>query len=517
MQTWPSDTSHPHNDYMTPAARGATVAAWWPWLVLPALATALVSTGVVLDLATGDELGGNPEAWVNAPLAIGFATVAAGIWSTRPGPAVRRLAVVYTVVGLASAMVIPAHAWAHVGLVSVPGDLPATTFAAWVSNWIWALGAAPLMGLGILLYPDGRLPGRRWWPALVLGTAAPVVLALSGALRPGRLEALPSTTNPLGVGTVALWDLVGGIAFVTLLVAAVLGLVALAMKFRAAPRRGDVRHQIGGFLIAAALVILAASLPDGTGPGQLLLALTAGIALPATVGNAVVRHRLLDQRADVEQLNRRLDTMAESRRAIVSDREDERQRLRRDLHDGLGPSLAAIGLGLRQLQADLPPGNEASTVGALGDEVQRAVVEVRRLCEDLSPAALTELGLGPAIEAATDRLGAFGGPAISVSLGALPQLPAAVEVATFRVVMEATTNAFRHSGASRIEVGIEWADGVTVTVEDDGTGVDPTRPPGVGRRAMADRADELGGWVRSGPGSHGGTRVLAWLPAGEGV
>jgi signal transduction histidine kinase len=95
----------------------------------------------------------------------------------------------------------------------------------------------------------------------------------------------------------------------------------------------------------------------------------------------------------------------------------------------------------------------------------------------------------------------------------LPRLPAAVEVAAFRVAMEATTNAVRHAGAQRVEVALSWADGLRLVVTDDGRGLPAEAAPGVGLRAMAERADELGGWTTTGATATGGTRVVAWLPA----
>jgi signal transduction histidine kinase len=467
--------------------------------VLPAAATALVSTGLVLGWASGAPLTGNVEAYVNAPLAIGFSTVAAGVWATRPDTAgLRRLGALYTVVGLASALVLPSYAWAHAA-TRPDAMLPGAELAGWLSDWVWALGAAPLLGVGLLLYPDGRLPGRRWWPAAVAGLLAPALLAVGGA------------AAPLAPGN-RLWDAMAGVGFPLLLVAAAAGLVALGVRYRRAPRGSDVRGQIGAFAVAALLVVVAASLPDRDDPEQLLLALVAGLALPATVATAVVRHRLLDPRADVERLHRRLDVVNASRRTLVTDREEERRRLRRDLHDGLGPSLAAIGLGLRQLESQVETPAQAEVVHALGDEVHRAVVEVRRLCEDLRPGVLDELGLEGALKATAERLAAFGGPEVVLVLDHLPRLPAAVEVAVFRVAMEATTNAVRHAGAQRVEVALSWADGVRLTVTDDGGGVPVGAAPGVGLRAMAERADELGGRVTTTPVATGGTRVVAWFP-----
>jgi len=483
------------------SSRGATVAAWWPWLALPAVATGLVSAGLALGLTDPDGNWIRGEAWINIPLAIGFSTVAAGIWSTRPHPiGVRRLAVLYTVVGLGAALVLPTHGWAL-------SDAAGAAFAAWVSNWVWSLGAAPLLGLGLLLYPDGHLPGRRWWPAAAIGLTGMATITASAALRPGPLEDHPGFDSAVGLGTRPFWDAAGGVGFALLMVGAALGVASLAVKFRRATAGGDVRRQIGGFSLAGALVVVAASLPTTDDLTTTLFGLAATSALPITVGAAVVRHHLLDQRADLEGLNRRVQDLSTSRRHIVNEREEERARLRRDLHDGLGPSLAAIGLGLRQLEQRTGAGDG---VRQLADEVQRAVSEVRRICDGLRPAALNELGLAGALTESIEPLQLFG-PRITLTVDDLPTLTPAVEVAAFRIVMEAVTNAVRHAEAQHVQVHVGYDDGVTVHVADDGRGLAEDRVPGVGLRGMSDRADEVGGRLTIGAAAPG-TAVHAWLP-----
>lgn len=486
--------------------RGATVAAWWPWLALPAVATGLVSAGLALGLTdpAGNWIQG--EAWVNVPLAIGFSTVAAGIWSTRPHPVgILRLAALYTVVGLGAAFVFPAYGWAS-------SEVAGAATAAWVSSWVWSLGAAPLLGVGLLLYPDGRLPGRRWWPAAALGLAGMATLTASAALRPGALEDHPEFSNPVGLGSRDFWEIAGGIGFGLVVLGAVLGLAALVVKFLRAPAGGHVRGQIGGFSLAGALVVVAAGLPETDDLTTTLLGAAAVTALPVTVGAAVVRHRLLDQRVDVAGLNRRVKDLSTSRRHIVNEREEERMRLRRDLHDGLGPSLAAIGLGLRQLERT--SGGDGGLARELADEVQRAVVEVRRICEGLRPAALNELGLAGALTESLEPLQRFG-PKISLIVDDLPTLAPAVEVAAFRIVMEAVTNAVRHADSQHVLVRVGYDEGVVVNVYDDGRGLAEDRVPGIGLRGMSDRADEVGGRLTISSGPPGGTVVHSWLPAAD--
>lgn len=484
--------------------RGATVAAWWPWLALPALATGLVSAGLALGLTDPDGNWIKGEAWVNIPLAIGFSTVAAGIWSTRPHPVgLRRLAVLYTVVGLGAAFVLPTHGWALNGVAGA-------SFAAWVSNWVWSLGAAPLLGVGLLLYPDGHLPGRRWWPAAAVGLTGMATITASAALRPGPLEDHPEFSNAVGLGSHDFWDAAGGVGFALLMLGAALGVAALVVKYRRAPAGGDVRGQIGGFALAGALVVVAAVLPERNDLTATLFGVAAVSALPITVGAAVVRHHLLDQRAEVDGLNQRVEDLSTSRRYIVNEREEERVRLRRELHDGLGPSLAAIGLGLRQLEQRAGGG----AARELADEVQRAVCEVRRICDGLRPAALNELGLAGALTESIEPFQRFG-PQITLTVDDFPTLSPAVEVAAFRIVMEAVTNAVRHADARHVQVRVGYDDGVTVHVADDGRGLARDRVPGIGLRGMSDRADEVGGRLTIRAGSPAGTVVHAWLPAAD--
>jgi signal transduction histidine kinase len=470
------------------------------------VATGLVCAGLALALTDPEGNWISGEAWINIPLAIGFSTVAAGIWSTRPHPVgVVRLGVLYTVVGIGAALVLPAYGWAR-------SDASGAALAAWVSNWVWSLGAAPLLGLGLLLYPDGLLPSRRWWPAVAVALTGMTMLTTSAALEPGPLEDHPEFDNPVGLGSHSFWDACGGAGFAILMVGAALGMAALVVKFRRAPAGGDVRGQIRGFALAGILIVLIAPLP-GTGFVNVLFGVAVVTALPVTVGAAVVRHSLLDQSAQVAGLNRRVQDLSTSRRHLVNEREEERVRLRRDLHDGLGPSLAAIGLGLRQLEQRTDAGADG-VVRELADEVQRAVGEVRRICDGLRPAALNELGLAGALTESIEPLQRFG-PRIRLDVDELPALTPAVEVAAFRIVMEAVTNAVRHADAGQVEVRIGYDDGLVAVVQDDGRGLADDRVPGVGLVGMAQRADEIGGRLTTSTVVPRGTVVRAWLPAGD--
>jgi signal transduction histidine kinase len=207
--------------------------------------------------------------------------------------------------------------------------------------------------------------------------------------------------------------------------------------------------------------------------------------------------------------------LRESRSHLVTAREEERRRLRRDLHDGLGPSLAAVVLTL-----DSARGRADAERDALLDEtvaeVKAAISEVRRLVDDLRPPAIDEVGL---VQAIRQRAGSLHndvsfevrGPATP------PVLPAAVEVAAFRIASEAMTNVARHSGATwcRVDVVADGDGGdLWVTVTDDGHGA--VTSDGVGLTSMRERAAELGGTLSVSTCAEGGLEVRARLPLGDG-
>ena len=216
------------------------------------------------------------------------------------------------------------------------------------------------------------------------------------------------------------------------------------------------------------------------------------------------------------------EDLQRARERLVLAREEERRRLRRDLHDGIGPALAGLTLKTETARALLPPGTDAASrqLHDLGEEIRRTVVDVRRLVEGLRPPALDELGLAGACAQAVERLTAGAGLTASVrSCDDLPALPAAVEVAAYRIVVEAVTNTVRHARARHCEVSLDYTPAapatpaaLVVAVTDDGTGFRPPDHHGHGLAIMRERAEELGGAVtvtRAPPG----VAVEARLPA----
>ncbi len=201
--------------------------------------------------------------------------------------------------------------------------------------------------------------------------------------------------------------------------------------------------------------------------------------------------------------------LVRSREQLVHAREEERQRIRRDLHDGLGPSLAGIALGIdsarRSLRED--PEQADRELDDLRQAARHSVVEIRRIAHDLRPPALDQLGLIGALRAQVQRVGG------SIDTpDELPELSAALEVAAYRIALEALANANRHAHAADCRVRVSIEDGLCVQVEDDGIGVPESYEPGVGLSSIRERAHELGGTLVVERLSPSGTRVLAILP-----
>jgi signal transduction histidine kinase len=205
-----------------------------------------------------------------------------------------------------------------------------------------------------------------------------------------------------------------------------------------------------------------------------------------------------------------------SRERIVTAREEERRRLRHDLHDGVGPQLAGMALQLDSLAARL--GDDpalAARAEKLRDRMRATVVEVRRVVDDLRPPALDELGLVEALRQQVSLYVLDGGGVEVLVDGPLPALPAAVEVAAYRVAGEAVANAVRHSGCRRCTLRIGVESGLlAVEVADDGSGIAPDALPHVGLQSMRERAAEIGGRLDVSTGD-GGTTVRAWFPLAE--
>lgn len=204
-----------------------------------------------------------------------------------------------------------------------------------------------------------------------------------------------------------------------------------------------------------------------------------------------------------------------SRERLVLGREDDRRRIRRDLHDGLGPVLGGVALRLQAAgnAIDTDPARARELVALARTEVSDALDDVRRLVHDLRPPALDDLGLEAAVRQQADRVRSE--VDVDVTAEGATGLPAAVEVAAYRIVSEALANVVKHADASHVDVRLEGdAGGLTVTVADDGRGIGPDVTAGVGLLSLRERAEELGGRCEVVCPESGGTTVRAVLPYG---
>ncbi|MGW1340490.1 histidine kinase [Kribbella sp. NPDC002412] len=206
--------------------------------------------------------------------------------------------------------------------------------------------------------------------------------------------------------------------------------------------------------------------------------------------------------------------LQQGRSRLVAAREEERRRLRRDLHDSLGPSLGAVALRIETARnlAKSAPEEADRMLDQATTEVAAALADVRRLVYDLRPPSLDELGLVRAIEQQAERF-RLGGLAVSVDADALGPLPAGVEVAAYRIASEALTNVARHAEASRCDIALR-VDGTALelSVSDDGVGIGAEVTAGVGMLSVRERAAELGGVCSVTCPASGGTVVRVTLP-----
>jgi signal transduction histidine kinase len=380
------------------------------------------------------------------------------------------------------------------------GYAPAVPGAAWFA-WlgIWPLPLVlVLVGLTIMSFPSGRLPGPVWRRLTVVAAALAVVLSVASALWPveyGRTGVL--VAHPLAVPGA---ELVQGLFTVTsnLVYFAFQLMWAVCLVVRMLGADAAESRQLWWFVGAAATSVVAMVLSFAIGDSPIGGLLFVSL-LPVAAGISMLE-------SSYERLLR--DLRASARR-IVTAGDDARHRLERDLHDGAQQRLVTLGMDLGALvELAAASGNQALSEAADRARVEllEATAELRELAQGIHPTILTEQGLVAAVERLADR-----SPVPVTVTARLPgRLPTHVEEAAYYVVAEALTNAVKHSRAGAVVVELtRTGDGVCVRVRDDGRGgADVT---GHGLVGLADRMLMLGGHltVDSGPG---GTTVGAVLP-----
>lgn len=213
--------------------------------------------------------------------------------------------------------------------------------------------------------------------------------------------------------------------------------------------------------------------------------------------------------------------LQESREKLVLAREEERRQIRRNLHDELAPRLLSLGFNVAAAEQYIGknPDTAKQMLSDLRGEIRSTVTDIRTLVHDMRPPALDEFGLLGAIQARIDQMHL---PELTVRLHGpkqLPPLPAAVEVAAYRIVVESFVNVVKHARATSCDISIDvHEDKLILQVEDNGIGlsrlVQPEPGGGIGLHSIQERAAELGGHCTAEPRDTGGTVMKAVIPFG---
>ncbi len=260
------------------------------------------------------------------------------------------------------------------------------------------------------------------------------------------------------------------------------------------------------------------SLPTTTGPTiELEVGLRAG-----DIGLSGAERQVLDIATPLLAQSLRASALAadlqQSRQQTIAAREEERRRLRRDLHDGLGPRLTGIAF-TADAASNLARSDPLSTerlLETLRAETTQAIESIRELVYAMRPPALDELGLAGALTQAAASMRSRSGDLLDTQVHAhgIAQLPAAVEVAAYRIAVEALTNVVRHTDSRVASVTLARS-GSTLTVEvTDRAPAAGEWHAGVGLSSMRERAEELGGRLVVGSTAAGGC-VRAELPLAQ--
>jgi signal transduction histidine kinase len=409
-------------------------------------------------------------------------------------------------------LAIPAPMFA-VGLVA-PRLLRIDRMLRFAVRWgLWAIVVAVAAWLTALLCAPLEPPAAAWVTAAVTGIVA--VTAAPGARRVADLVVYGRRADPLRT-----LDELGGRLEASIdpreVPAQIVATVTGALGVRGAALRG------GPGLDSA-----AGDPPDPGDAGAEEFAIRyqgdelATLAVRPRAGDSqltahdrTVIAQICRQAAPALHGARVMGELIDARSRVVHAREEERKRLRRDLHDELAPTFAGLGLSAAAVETLARAGDERASDAAAGlvAGLHSATRQLRDVAYDLRPPVLDDRGLAAAIE---DRVVMPGStPAVRLEAPAARLvLPAAVESAALRIVQEAVMNVRRHAAASQCTVSVRRReDELVVMIVDDGRGL-PSRPrEGVGLLSMRERAEEVGGVLRVGTGRRGGTVVEAVIP-----
>lgn len=463
-------------------------------LAVPPVSAAAIVAALVLFGRISARLGDPPELYI-ADVWVALAFPLVGVWLLAREPR-QRVGYVFLASG-SLAVVALGTGWATFD--ALDGELgPPGAVIGWFASWMWTPYLL-IPALVPVLHVDPRLRGRATRAVAVTTLALVALATVASAFAPGPISDTTAVRNPLGIpGAEWLQAVAGGGAAATFLLLTPGGIAASVWHLRRAQSEPDR----GGSLVvgAAAVMLVAVLLSDGLRyPWNDVVTAVALSLLPLAV---VVSVREVRIRRDARQEAERLRRV----------REEERRRLRRELHDGVGPELAGLRLQLAASSADLPEDVRRDLDDAT-DRLAVLAADVRRLVDGLRPIALEEVGL---VEAVRSRCALLSSDscAVTCTVSDVPTCDAAVELAAYQIASEALANAVRHAVATRVEVSLcGTPQGLAVEVRDNGRGGVAPRGGGIGLGSMRVRAVEVGGELSIEPASPG-TRVLAVLPPG---
>lgn len=507
-------------------------------------ASAIAYLGVgLLGLLLASESPRNPAAWVLLAASVGTAVLAVepAVVGLVAGPGQLSLAVLDSLAGAAlfglftlGVLLFPdGHGYGRLGRVLVPiavagltlltiggfGSHRVVASASWAGGTVEAASTALLLSGFAIIVP---------LTALAAVTTTQRRRAAAGATRRAlRLLEAAAWINTLATLACAavsvlvkLPDWFGAVADQTGIVFAVAAWIGIA-RHRLIDLRAALAHTLP-YLLASALVFgiaaVAAALLGtlvggwfGVGVGAVVAALVALLLrdqLQALANLAVYRQWVDPVAAHAQQLERAL---RDSHELLVTARDEERRRIRRDLHDGLGPTLAGLVLGVENVERHLDdPARTRAELARLHEVGKGAVQDVRRIVYALRPPLLDSLGLAGAIREQADRLGAA-----SVDIPDLPELPETMEIGVYLIALETMKNAATHARPGTFRVRLGAAERLRLEVRDDGPGLPSGYTPGIGIGSMRDRAAELGGTLDIRTLRPRGTLVLAeWALGG---
>jgi two-component system sensor histidine kinase UhpB len=375
----------------------------------------------------------------------------------------------------------------------------------------------------VMLAPDarGRLAARTRLPLLVVPRRARIV----GDHRPNAMTSSHLVTAPAdrpravrGRDSSLLWRLFGASAAIVVVATLALLLAPVSVSRSVVFAEAVVVLTGVAVLLTAILVVLRRGLAPLRSLTDVMGTIDPhhpGRRLPEPLAGPSEVIRLTEAFNDM--LDRLEDERRDSARRALAAQEDERLRIAREMHDGVGQTLTAIAL---QAERAAQAGEaDPELLARLASSAQESLTEVRRLARELRPEALDDLGLGNALITLCRRMQGEGATRVEAHLEpGLPKLTPEAELVIYRVAQEAITNALRHAGASRVDLTLRPAgDVVELTVSDDGVGIQQQQPSRAanGIAGMRERALLAGGrlTLTSAPGA--GTTVALALPAGR--